>query len=260
MLTTTAAYQMLSTDMTRSLARMAKEPSVAQQSAYYLENITGVQSVDDLLADDRLYSYVMKAFGLGEMTYAKAFMRKVLEEGIDKKDSFANSLADGRYREFAEAFNFARYGSATTAFDRTQQGTVDRFVRQAMEEDAGRRNEGVRLALYFERKVGNIRGAYDVLADPALFKVVQVATGMPAAMSAANIDKQAALISERIDFDELKDREKLQAFLTRFTSLWELEKGPAASVVPAVLTGQPLEMGVRPDLLYSLQNLKRGGI
>ena len=91
------------------------------------------------------------------MTYAKAFMRKVLTEGIDKRDSFANRLADTRYREFVETFNFARYGDDhDRSSTRTRQGTVDRYVRQTLEEDAGAQNEGVRLALYFERKAPSI--------------------------------------------------------------------------------------------------------
>ena len=111
-----------------------------------------MKSIDDFLADDRLFTYAMKAFGLGDMAYAKAFMRKVLEGGIDANESFANSLADKRYRDFAETFNFARYGEATTVFTRAGQGTVDNYVRQALEENAGAQNEGVRLALYFQRK------------------------------------------------------------------------------------------------------------
>ena len=127
----------------------------------------------------------MKAFGLEDMTYAKAFMRKVLDEGIDKRDSFANSLTDQRYREFVETFNFARYETTTTIFDRTRQGTVDRYVRQTLEEDAGAQNEGVRLALYFERKASRASvSAYSILADPALLKVVQTALGIPASASA----------------------------------------------------------------------------
>ena len=74
------------------------------------------------------------------MTYAKAFMRKVLNEGVDSSDAFANQLADSRYRDFADTFNFKRYGETTTIFDRTRQGTVDKYVRQMLEE-IGRRAE-----------------------------------------------------------------------------------------------------------------------
>jgi hypothetical protein len=260
MLTTSLAFRLIATDMERSLARTAQSPAVEREAAYYLENIGKVRSVDDLMADDRLYRFATEAFGLGDMSYAKAFIRKVLEEGVDDRSSLANRLSDGRYREFAEAFNFARYGATTTTFGRTQQGTVDRYVRQALEEDAGRQNEGVRLALYFERKAASIDSPMDILADPALLKVVQVATGLSPLTAAADIDRQAAMISARLDVDELQEPDKLARFLARFTSMWELENRPQAAAAPTIVAGQPLALGFSADLLASLQNLKLGGI
>jgi Protein of unknown function (DUF1217) len=260
MLNTSLAFRLISTDMDRSLARTAESPMVEREAAYYLENIGSVRSVDDLMANDRLYRFATKAFGLEDMSYAKAFIRKVLEEGVDDRSSLANKLTDGRYREFAEAFNFARYGTATTSFGRTQQGTVDRYVRLTLEEDAGRQNEGVRLALYFERKAASIDSPMDILADPALLRVVQTATGLSPLTAAADIDKQAELISARVDVEDLKDPDKLSKFLSRFTSLWELENRPATATVPTIVAGQPIMIGFSADLLASLQNLKLGGI
>jgi hypothetical protein len=260
MLTTTAAFRLISTDIDRSLLRTAKAPDVERESAYYLENIGSIKSIDDFFANDRVYRYAMKAFGLDDMAYAKAFIRKALEEGIDKQSSFANRLADPRYRELAEAFNFDRYGEATTSFGRTQQGTVDLYVRQTMEEDAGVQNEGVRLALYFQRKAAEIERPMDILADPALLKVVQTALGISPLTAAADIDKQAEMISARLDVDDLADPEKLDQFLARFTSLWELENGQAMASVPAIMAGQSLTFGLSANLLTSLQNLKLGGI
>lgn len=259
MLTTLAGYRTIAADMTRALSTTAANPQVARATAYYLDNIGNVKSIDDFLADDQLFTYAMKAFGLKDMAYAKAFMRKVLTEGTDKDDSFANSLADHRYREFAETFNFVRYKEATTVFDSTRQGTVDRYVRQTLEEDAGSQNEGVRLALYFERKAAGIDSALDILADKALLRVVQTALGLSSATSAMDIDRQALMIADRLNLEDLKDPEKLQSFLTRFASLWELQNPTTSSASPALLFAQPLELGIGGDLLASLQNHKLGG-
>ena len=149
-------------DLDRSLDRTAKEPVVSRESEYYLAHIGDVKSIDDFLGNDRLFKYAMKAFGLQDMDYAKAFIRKVLEEGDDYDDSFANKLSDKRYQDFATTFNFARYGDATTAFDRTQQGTVDNYVRQTLEQEAGDQNQGVRLALYFQRKAPDLKDADEI--------------------------------------------------------------------------------------------------
>lgn len=260
MLNTSLAFRLISTDMDRSLARTADKPVVERNVQHYRDDIGKVASIEDFISNDRVYRFAMKAHGLEDMTYAKAFMRKVLEEGMDSPSALANRLADKRYRDFAEAFNFKRYGSATMTFERTQQGTIDKYVRQTLEEDAGQTNEGVRLALYFQRKAAKIDSPFDILADPALLKVVQTATGLSPMTSAADIDKQAAMITERLDIEDLQDPEKLDRFLSRFTSMWELENGAAAASVPTIFAGQPLAFGISGDLLASLQSLRLGGI
>jgi hypothetical protein len=260
-LTTAVSYRILAGDLPRSLERAAEAPPVKRESAYYLANIGNVKSIEDFIGDDRLFAYAMKAFGLEDMTYAKAFMRKALEGGIDNRESFANSLADSRYKEFVEAFNFARHGENTTVFTRAQQGTVDRYVRQTLEEDAGATSEGVRLALYFERKAATIETPLELLADPALLKVVQTALRIPAESAMQDIDRQVALISARLDVADLKDPEKLQEFLTRFTSLWDLDNPPSGATSPALaLFVNPTETSVSTSLLMSLQKLKLGGL
>lgn len=259
MLTTLASYRLISADLTRSLTSTAAQPEVARETEYYLTNIESVKSIDDFLSDERLFTYAMKAWGLSDMSYAKAFMRKVLTEGIDSRDAFANTLSDSRYRDFAEAFNFNRYGETTTIFDRTRQGTVDRYVRQKVEEDAGSQNEGVRLALYFERKADSITSAYGILADAALLKVAQTALGLPQTMSLLDIDRQAELISDRLDLEDLKDPEKLEALLTHFAAMWEIDNPTTTQLTPTILIAQPIEASISLDLLSNLQNLKLGG-
>jgi hypothetical protein len=256
---TTVSYQLIAADMARTLKRTAAAPVVARDSAYYLANIEKVKSIDDFLGNDRLFSYAMRAFGLGDMGYAKAFMRKALEGDIDDEDSFANKLSDKRYRDFVETFNFHRLNEATTTFGRARQGTVDRYVRQTLEENAGAQNEGVRLALYFERKAPKLANVYEILGDPALLKVVQTALGIPAAVGMAQIDVQAKMIEARLDVADLKDPAELDKFLKRFTSLWEVSNPSQAAVSPAILIGQPREAGIGINLLAALQGLKLGG-
>jgi Protein of unknown function (DUF1217) len=252
------SFRLISRDIDKSLARVAEKPEVSREAQYYLTNITKVKSVDDLLKDDRLYRFAMTAFGMKDMIYAKAFIRKVLTEGIDDQKSFALQLADPRFREFAEAFNFNRYGGTTTVFDRTQQGTVDRYVRLSLEEEAGNENEGVRLALYFERKAGSLRSAFSILADPAMLKVAQVALGISPSVGATDIEKQAKLLNDKLNIEDLKDPAKLQKFLGRFTSLWEINNPSSVQNVPNILLNQPLASTMSPDTLMKLQSFKPG--
>ncbi|MGP4723160.1 DUF1217 domain-containing protein [Agrobacterium deltaense] len=106
MVSTYLSYDLINRDMKASLSRVSQQGLIERQTTYYKENIGNVKSVDEFLDNYQLYSYAMDAFGLGEMTYAKAFMKKVLESDLNDQNSFANKLTDERYREFAAAFNF----------------------------------------------------------------------------------------------------------------------------------------------------------
>jgi hypothetical protein len=94
---TYTSYNLIARDLPRSIERIASQPQVARESEYYLKRISEIKSIDEFMADTRVFNYAMKAHGLEDMNYAKAFMRKVLTEGVDKEDAFANQLADSKY-------------------------------------------------------------------------------------------------------------------------------------------------------------------
>ena len=129
MTTTYTSYKLISSDLPTSLKRVSEQPDVKRETEYYLYKIGSIKSIDEFFADSRLYNYAMKAHGLDDMAYAKAFMRKVLTEGIDDKAAFANQLSDTRYKELAESLNFARHGELATTFERAQKGVVDKYTR-----------------------------------------------------------------------------------------------------------------------------------
>jgi hypothetical protein len=256
-ITTYTSYTLISRDLPKSLARVAEQPDVARESEHYLTNIGSIKSVDDFMADSRIYNYALKAHGLEDMAYAKAFIRKVLTEGIDDKGAFANQLSDTRYASLVESLNFSAHGAAATAFDSAQKGVVDKFQRQTLEEDAGSENMGVRLALYFERLAPSIKSGMEVLADDALSQVVRTAFQMPDEIIGADLDRQAQFIEDVVDIEDFQDPAKVGKFLERFTAMWELEN-PTSTYDPIKLF-TPSSGGISTDLLISINNLKLGG-
>jgi hypothetical protein len=94
MLTPTQYFTMLTQNYSKSLANTATEPTVQRQTQYFEANIGKVKTVNDLLNNSQLYNYVMTAFGLSDMTYAKGLIRQVLTEGVSSSKSLANTLND----------------------------------------------------------------------------------------------------------------------------------------------------------------------
>ncbi len=258
MTTTYTSYKLITADLQTSLKRVSEQPDVKRETEYYLAKIGSVKSVDEFFADDRLYNYAMKAHGLEDMAYAKAFMRKVLTEGVDDKEAFANQLSDTRYKELAESLNFARHGELATTFERAQKGVVDKYTRQTLEVSAGEDNTGVRLALYFERMASSITSGYSIIADDALAQVVRTALQLPAEFAATDIDRQAEFYEQTFDLEDFKDTSKVGKLLERFTSMWELEN-PSGSYDPLTAFQPSSLTGISTDLLISINNLKLGG-
>ncbi len=259
MINTMTGYRLIAADLPRSLARVSKEPMVQRNSDYYLENIGNVKSIDDFMKDTKLYNYALKAFGLDDMAYAKAFIRKVLTEGIDNPDSFANKLTDPRYKELATTFNFVKLGDKTTEQPGVKQPIVDKYVRQTLEVETGQQNEGVRLALYFARKAPTVTNAFEILGDKALLQVFQATFNMPAQMSNLDIDRQAQIIEDKLDLKDLKDPAKLDKLLTRFTAMYEMKNPSTAASVPSLLSGEAPAIGISASILATLQSFKLGG-
>lgn len=259
MINTMTSYRLIAADLPRSLARVSAEPAVKRDSEYYLKNIRNVKSVDDFMKDTRLYNFALKAFGLSDMAYAKAFVRKVLTEGIDSEDSFANKLNDGRYKDLATAFNFVKYGDKATSQPETLKPIVDKFVRQTLEVETGQQNEGVRLALYFARKAPTITNAYQILGDKALLQVFQTTFSIPAQTSGMDIDRKAKLVEDKLNLADLKDPPKLDKLITRFTAMYEMNNPSTSTSIPSLLIGGTTSIGIADSILTTLQSFKLGG-
>ncbi|HEY0122228.1 MAG TPA: flagellar protein, partial [Rhizobium sp.] len=78
MVSTYLGYTMVTRDMATSLNQVASQSQNKRLIDYYNANIGKVTNVDDFMDDYQLYSYAMEAYGLSDMTYAKALMKQVL--------------------------------------------------------------------------------------------------------------------------------------------------------------------------------------
>jgi Protein of unknown function (DUF1217) len=238
------------------------------EGVYYHNTMSSIGSVDDLLADKRMIAYVTNAYGLDSDSVSKDTLRKVLTSDPMDKSSFVNTKGqDPRFRDLAAAFNFSEDGKikrvpAQAAQTRSDVLEIsDSYVRQTMESDAGDQNEGVRLALYFQRKAPSVTSPLDILADKALFEVVRTAFGLPDAMSQASIDLQSAMIKKRLDVADLKDPKKVDKFLAQFAAMYDVANNPAtaSSGALAILDGGTTTVGTDLGLLGSLQRFNSRG-
>ena len=230
-----------------------------EQSAHYAQNIGNVKSIDDFLHKDneRLLQYALQAFGLEDAFDDKAFLRKIFEGGAEDPESFANKQEDKAWGRFAQTFDFARLGEHATSFNLAQQPSVDKYLRQTLETNAGQESEGVRLALYFERKASEITNAYQILGDRALAAVVRTVLGLPDSVAQMDIDQQAKLLEARLNFEDFQDPAKLEKFLTRYTAMYDAQNPTVTPQSMLVSLFQPVEFGISQDTLMAIAAMKR---
>lgn len=176
MVSTYLNYNLVSRDLQKSITKISQQADVSRDTAYYKENIGKVTSVDDLLKDFRLYSYATKAYGLEDMAYAKAFLRKVLESDLSDQNSFANKLSDKRYREFAAAFPFGTTSADTKTAQSANQtddmiGLYTAVAKRGVDALDANKN-------YYNLTIGSITNVNALLGDDKLRDYVFSAYGI----------------------------------------------------------------------------------
>ena len=182
---TYTSYLNVNRDIKSSLETVASKASVARETAYYEENIGKVSTVDEFLGDYRLYSYAMKSYGLEDMTYGKAFMRKVLESDLSDSTSFANSMTDKRYLQFAEAFNFK---GDTKTVQNTQQASslTDAYKASFTAEETSLKSEST----YFAAQITKVTSLDGLVNNERLRTYMLDAVGLDSKYTSKSYLKQ----------------------------------------------------------------------
>ncbi|MGO7731379.1 DUF1217 domain-containing protein [Rhizobium johnstonii] len=229
---------------------------------YFREQMATITTASEFLADDRLVSFVLEAKGLDPDDVTSDALEEMFASDLDDEDSYVNKLDDNRFAELVGAFNFDQDGNISAEPTGTvqQRGdvleTIDAYVRLTLEDDQGDSNTGVRLALYFQRKAPEISSAYDILGDSALFEFFTTSFNLSSYVSNMDVDKQAEMIDNFIDIEDLSDPDKVDDLIKRFTAMYDMANGTGTtSTALSILTGSAT---ISADTLLAMAQLKSG--
>lgn len=120
------SYQAIVRDISKALERKASEPIVARDVAQFTDAASNIRTVDDLFDDDRTYNFAVKAYGMDDLAFARALMRKVIGEGTGS-DSYASRMSDSRYLALAKAFQLGEEGTAVSGMASKEDTVVQRY-------------------------------------------------------------------------------------------------------------------------------------
>ncbi|QBY01922.1 DUF1217 domain-containing protein [Rhodophyticola sp. CCM32] len=228
-----SGWTFLTRTMAEQSAAFSRSPALDRDMQYFRENIGAVTNSEDLVKDYRLLRVALGAFGLQDDVPNKAFIRKVLDDGVLADDALANRLTDKRYHAFSEAFGFGTSLPAKTGFPGFANKILAGFERQEFELAIGVENEDMRLALSAERElpelaarnISNDAAWFTVLGNPPLRRVFETALGLPSGIGTLDLDQQLTNFKDRSeavlgssDLSRFNDRFEVEALIQAFTS------------------------------------------
>lgn len=188
-------------------AAFTASASIQRDEAYFREKIGNISSAEELVADRRLLSVALGAFGLEADIDSRYFIRKVLEEGTLDPKALANKLADKRYLEFSRAFGFGDFATPRTKLSDFADKIIASYETRAFEVAVGEQNADMRLAMNAQRELAALAARplgddarwLSVMGSAPLRQVFQTALGLPSAFAALDLDKQLGVFRDRAE-------------------------------------------------------------
>lgn len=249
-----------------------KSPELQRNIDYFRQHIADAKTAKDLVSDRRLLTVALGAFGLDDEIDKRAFIQRILEEGTEKSNSFANRLNDPRFKELAKAFG---YGDILNGFNVTlysfQEDIVSRYKSLEFERAVGDSDSDMRLAMNFKRQIANLAsganadntGWFQIMGSAPLREFMSTAMGLPSSMAQVDIDQQKSVFEEKSlklfgdkSIAAFKDPEKVDAAVRRFFLFRQLQSGPSSSTPGAaaltLLQGAAVSGDSAANLILSL--------
>lgn len=209
----------------------SQSAQLQRDTDYFRENIGKVQTAEELVADRRLLTVALGAFGLQDDINSKFFIRKILEEGSVNDDALANRFTDPRYKEMSQAFGFGPGEYLKVGEPVFAEAIIDRFQTIEFEIAAGEQNEAMRFALYAEREMGNLAADdmsndakwFTLMGEPPLRNLFEKALNLPKAFGQIDLDQQLSVFKSRAkkefgseDLSIFSDPAKVQDLITKY--------------------------------------------
>ena len=197
-----AGWAFLKRSMAVQQATLQSTAAARRDEAHFRANIGKIASAEQLVADRRLLSVALTAFGLEGDIGNKAFIRKVLEGGTLDSGSLANRLANKQYQKLSAAFGFGDTGAAGNNAPDFADRILAQYATRRFESAVGEQKNEYRIALNAEREIADLAARpgsedakwYTVLGNAPLREAFQTALGLPSSFAAIDLDKQLAMV------------------------------------------------------------------
>ena len=222
-----------------------KSPQIEREIQYFKENISGALTAESLTDDFLLRKIALGAFGLDDDLPKKFFINKILSEGTDDREAFANRLVDGRYRQLAQTFGYGNALGANVEQSDFAEKIISAYQTQKFERAVGDVDNSIRLAMNFKREIIDYTSEnkatdtawFQVMGNTPLRTVFEKAFNLPSSVGALDIERQLDIFKEKSQkilgsesLTALADPDKLDRIIRDFMIRDQLAGGSRAPV------------------------------
>lgn len=244
-----AGWRFLQNTIDTQKTAFAGSTVVQRDLAYFAEKIGEVETPEQLVADFRLLSVALGAFGLSDDIGNKFLIRTVLEEGTIDPDALSNKLSDSRYGDLAKAFGFGDFPVPNTVLSDFPGRIAAKYTDQSFEAAMGETNNTMRLALNAQRELASIAETttsnttkwYNIMGTAPLRAVMEGALNLPTSFATLELDRQLEVFKERSlaafgtdQVAELSEPDRMDRILDRYTAISGLSDTSSTVTSPAL--------------------------
>jgi hypothetical protein len=168
------------------------------------------------LRDPRVLQVVATAMGIPEGGQQPGLALRTLLEDPTQRESLVNRLPDRRWKAAADALRLDQRGLAALRDPAVQARLQDGLLRARWRQELETAQPGLGDAQLFRDTAANADGAFGVLGNPVLRRVVSGALGLPKELAIQSVEAQARTLRARLDLDKLQDPREVQRLAERY--------------------------------------------
>jgi len=203
-LTGYAGWQLLQRTDAAQRNSFERGPEIQREVAYFKANIAKADTAEKLVADRSLLKVALGAFGLDDKLTHRAYIRKVLVEGSEAEDAFANKISDPSFAKLASAFGYGDLAGTNVRLSDFASKIAEAYVTRQYERAVGNVDESMRLALNFKREMQNYTSGsslsvqwFKLMGNKPLRQILEKGLGLPSETgSIKDVDRQQRLFRE----------------------------------------------------------------
>lgn len=202
---------------TRALERIARDPQQTRAMDQFRRGLERAPDIRAALRDPRVLQVVAVAMGIPDAAQQPGLAARALLSDPADPQSLVNRLPDKRWKGAAEALRLDQRGLAALRDPEIQARLTEGLRRAKWREELEASQPGLGDALLFrERAARGADGAFAVLGDPVLRRVVTGAVGLPRSIAVQSVETQARALEARLKLDTLRDPKAVQRLAERY--------------------------------------------